>query len=254
LIAFSTRVSSIIGGTSTCRSAGRDVDPECQSPPHANLLEVEVGLDQGRLASERHPFAAHRRQRDLEVAHHPFEHRITGDGIHLVQAAHVGQRVEEEVRLDLRFERFQARLQRLLLQPRAVGLGSAHGVEAQDLASVELADRDDERRRKRIRHRTRHQVPQREVERGAGPDHRKRLDRQRDDRAQPDRHDERDDATRTSGRPQPAHGLDHHEHHQSEDRREHEVRADVLEVRREVERRTLGADGEPDRLPEDEEG
>ena len=53
-----------------------------------------------------------------------------GVAIGLVQPSHVGQRVEEEVRLDLRLQDLQARLVHLAVEREPVDLGPVHRLDA----------------------------------------------------------------------------------------------------------------------------
>ena len=116
----------------------RHVDFDRKSRSHANLLNVEVGHRKRYLAPERGARLAQNGQRRGEVAGQVQQHRFAGDGVGLVQPANAGERVEQEVRLDLRLHDGDPRLGvfavdllavvRLTLQRRG-GVGAALQVE-----------------------------------------------------------------------------------------------------------------------------
>ena len=62
--------------------------------------------------------------------------REAAGGVGLDQVLHVGERVEEEVRLDLRLQELQPRLEHVLLELVALGLGAG---DARLVARVLLA-------------------------------------------------------------------------------------------------------------------
>jgi hypothetical protein len=68
---------------------------------------------------------AHLRQRRAQVLDEALQHPRGRRRVGLDQVLHVGERVEEEVRLDLRLHELQARLEHVLLQLVALGLGLA---------------------------------------------------------------------------------------------------------------------------------
>ena len=58
----------------------------------------------------------------------------------VVEAAHVGQRVEQEVRLDLRLQDLQPRFGHLALERGAIDFRPLHRLDARHFAPIELAD------------------------------------------------------------------------------------------------------------------
>ena len=73
--------------------------------------------------AERRAVFAHARQRALEVAHQVGQHRLACVAVGAQQSAHVGQRIEQEVRLDLRLQHLEPPRSELALQADAVQLG-----------------------------------------------------------------------------------------------------------------------------------
>ena len=112
-IAFSTSVTSIIGGNgSALQRSGTSVRMR-QARAHADLLHRQVREGERQLVAERRVGCAHARQHRAEVARQVLEHRVRGGRIGLEQPPHVGERVEQEVRLDLRLHHEQPRLGQL---------------------------------------------------------------------------------------------------------------------------------------------
>ena len=126
LSAFSTRVRQHHRRNFQAAQLGRDVDLERETAAHPDLLHVEERFDQGRLAFQGRRFVAHARQRHLQVTHQVVEHLPTERRVRLVQATHVGQGVEEEMRLDLRLQDLQPRRGHLAVERQPVHLGVVH--------------------------------------------------------------------------------------------------------------------------------
>jgi hypothetical protein len=103
-----------------------DFRSEREPPSHADLLDAEVGLGQRDFARDRGVRLAHLRQRLGQVAQQVVEHRAAGGAVGLVEAAHVRERVEQEVRLDLRLKTQEPRLDGLLLERGPLAVEAAH--------------------------------------------------------------------------------------------------------------------------------
>ena len=113
LTAFSTIGCSSSGGTPDVPQRLRHVDPDAQALLEARVLDVEVRLDQLELASERGElaFRAQHAAQQRRQAHQRLER---AGRRRLNQIADRRQRVEEEVRVDLRAQRPQLGLGREL--------------------------------------------------------------------------------------------------------------------------------------------
>jgi hypothetical protein len=90
LIAFSTSVMSIIGGSSRARPR-RHVDLELEALPDAKLLDVEVGVRERDLLLERRRRGAHSRQRRAQVVEESLEHAPARLRLAAIQPLHVAR-------------------------------------------------------------------------------------------------------------------------------------------------------------------
>ena len=88
-----------------------NAEPEPSS--HPDLLRVEVGPRQPDFPPQRRAVVAHSRQRCAQVTTEAVEHRPAPRWIGLVEPLDVSKRVEQEVRLDLRLQHLQSRLEYL---------------------------------------------------------------------------------------------------------------------------------------------
>jgi hypothetical protein len=105
-----------------------DRDREPAADPQ--LVDVEVGARELQLLLERRRGLAHAGKRGVQVVQQPVEHAPALPGIAPIEPLHVGERVEQEVRLHLRLEGLQARLggaraQLVAREPRPRDLGRA---------------------------------------------------------------------------------------------------------------------------------
>ena len=120
--AFSTSVSSVIGGQRSVSADVIDVQRELQPIGHAHVHELEVRADQLELLAERRGRLVQARHGGAQVGDQAAQH---GGGLRrsrVDQRLHVGQRVEQEVRRDLRLQQAQARVERLALELAALEL------------------------------------------------------------------------------------------------------------------------------------
>ena len=72
------------------------------------------------FAPERRPGLAHLRQRDGQILFQVAQHPCAAGAVGVVEPLYVRERVEEEVRLDLRLEHLQLRLCGLLIHARRI--------------------------------------------------------------------------------------------------------------------------------------
>ncbi len=114
-IAFSTSVTSIIGGNGTPASdSGTSMRTASRGP-----MRIAAPRDRPwptQLVLERGHRRAHARQHRAQVPHEVLEHRARGRGIGAEQPPHVRERVEQEMRLDLRLHHLQPRLRELAVE------------------------------------------------------------------------------------------------------------------------------------------
>ena len=117
------------------RELGREqavghVDARLQAVFHAHLEDLEVGPDHRHLAAQvvrRRVRIAHRRHRGPQQRDQVLLHLAGARRIGLDQVIDRGQRVEQEVRLDLRLHRRHARLDDLALELFRLGRLGRHG-------------------------------------------------------------------------------------------------------------------------------
>ena len=100
------------------------VDQALEARAHSDLLYAEVSRDELDFVGETGVVVAHPRQCSAQIACKLREHGAPCAGIALAEAAHVGQGIEEEMRLDLRLQEAQPRLELLLFERRALQLRS----------------------------------------------------------------------------------------------------------------------------------
>jgi hypothetical protein len=147
------------------------VDRVAQPVLHARALHAQVGLGQRQLVGERHLVAAHLTEAGAQVVGEGAERALGLGRLVVDQRRHVGQRVEQEMRLDLRLQQPQLGLGGALLRLQLAAARREVEVQRQ---------RDAQRDRHRDRQRAR--VVQEEGERGlAQHDH--RTQRPADDHA-----------------------------------------------------------------------
>ena len=126
---------------SICDLAG-NVTPRLEPTTHADHLNGEIRFGERHLACDGRAPPAHLRQRVGEVCDEVVDHRSTGAAVGRVKQLDVRERVEQEVRLDLRLEPQQLRLERALLELHAFGFQLAHfGFGVAPPAQVDLNDR-----------------------------------------------------------------------------------------------------------------
>src|SRR5205814_2868306 len=99
------------------------------------------------LVSEGGLVLAHPRQRRAQIARELSEHRAARGGVALAKPANVGERVEQEMRLDLRLQQAQARRELLCLERAAAQLRGVRLRLARLRAQVEHVARDENRPR-----------------------------------------------------------------------------------------------------------
>ena len=101
----------------------RHVDREIEPRSHPHLQDVEVGLGEFDLLPERRARAAHLRQRGAQIRKQVPEQPGRLRRVGLGQELHGGERVEQEMRLDLRLHQLQLGLHRVLREQQPLGLG-----------------------------------------------------------------------------------------------------------------------------------
>ena len=106
LTAFSTSGCSTSGGTRRAAERGRHVDPHPQAIFEPGVLDIQVRLDQLQLAAERRELAF-RSQHAAQERGQPHQRRERARRRGLDQVADGGERVEQEVRVDLGAQRPQ---------------------------------------------------------------------------------------------------------------------------------------------------
>ena len=150
--AFSTSVSSVIGGQRSGRAAASTCSVELQAVGHAHVHQLEVGAHQLQLLLERGGGLVQARHRRAQVGDEAVQHRrgLRRSGVD--QRLHVGQRVEQEVRRDLRLQQAQARVERLALELAALELEGERLAARRVLALAEERRHRDPRRHQQAGH------------------------------------------------------------------------------------------------------
>ncbi len=120
--AFSTSVSSVIGGQRSAERRIVDMQRKLQTIRHAHVHQLEIRLDQLQLAAERRDRLVEPRHRGAQIRDETAQHRRRLRRSGIDQRLHVGQRVEKEMRRDLRLQEMQARIERLALELAALEL------------------------------------------------------------------------------------------------------------------------------------
>ena len=121
--AFSTTEISSTGGNGCVRSASGTSMREIEPRPHPHPQDVEVRLGELDLLPERRARAAHLRQRGAQVREQMSQQARGLRRIRLGEVLDRRQRVEQEMRLDLRLHQLEFRLHRVLRQQQVLGLG-----------------------------------------------------------------------------------------------------------------------------------
>ena len=85
------------------------VDAVLEPVLHADLDDAQVGVDEIDLVAEGVAGVAEARERRPQVVDEGFEHQLGAHRVAVHQRGHVGQRVEEEVRFDLRLQEAKLR-------------------------------------------------------------------------------------------------------------------------------------------------
>src|SRR5439155_1202334 len=96
----------------------RHVDRALQPRAHADLLHAQESANELDLVGERSVVVAHPRQRRAQVPGELREHGAPRAGVALAEAPYIGEGIEQEMRLDLRLQEAQPRLELLLLERR----------------------------------------------------------------------------------------------------------------------------------------
>ena len=103
------------------------------------LQDVEIGLGEVDLAPERRRLRAELRERRAQIRDQVPEQPVGLGGIGFGEVLHRRERVEQEVRLDLRLHQLELGLDRLLREQVPLGLGLV-----QRCGRVRLAELDEE--------------------------------------------------------------------------------------------------------------
>src|SRR5207253_3896890 len=101
-----------------------NVDLQPQPRAHADLEDGEKGARERDLLAEAAILPARARSGDTQALTQAAQQLATSFGLFLVEAFHARERVEQEVRLDLRLQQLQARLDPLALDVDPVELGA----------------------------------------------------------------------------------------------------------------------------------
>ena len=102
------------------------LDRERETRSHAHLEQIEVRANDLELATERCVLRAKLRKRRTQIPHQADDRIRTRLRLSAIQAPHIAEHVEQEMRLDLRLEHLQARFVHLLVEKRAIDLGLMH--------------------------------------------------------------------------------------------------------------------------------
>ena len=108
------------------------------------LQDVEVRLGERDLLPERRRLRAQLRQRRAQVGDQVAQHPSRLRRIGLGQVLHRRQRVEQEMRLDLRLHQLQLRLDRLLRQQVPLGFRLVQRGRRARLAELDAEEQADE--------------------------------------------------------------------------------------------------------------
>ena len=147
LIAFSTSVTSSIGGNAAASKRRVGLDREAEARAHAHLEQIEVGPDQFEFVAQIRLLAAQLRQRRAQIAHQAGDGVRAGLRLGAVEASDVAEHVEQEVRLDLRLQQRQLLLGLVAAQLRARLLRGVCGGSGPAGALVHVGDEREEDRR-----------------------------------------------------------------------------------------------------------
>ena len=108
--AFSTNACTDIGGTFTSSSSAGTSTEELQRGAETDLLNLQVARDDGQLLSQRNERLGSGIQRCAQQRGQSFHDVLGTYGIHRDQRADRIERIEQEMRMDARFQRLQSRL------------------------------------------------------------------------------------------------------------------------------------------------
>ena len=134
-----SRPWTIAFSTSGCKRQRRQAEPAqrrghldrvLEAVFHPDLDDPHVGVDQVDLVAERVPAVAEPRERRAQVLDERLEHRLRARRVGVHERDHVGQGVEQEVRLDLRLQQAQLRFAGRVLGGDLARLGAEELLEA----------------------------------------------------------------------------------------------------------------------------
>ena len=120
--AFSTSVSSVIGGHSQRVRRRIDVQRELEPVGHPHSHELEIGAHELELLAERRRGLVHARHGRAQIRDQAREHLRRLRRARVDERLHVRERVEQEMRLDLRLQEAQPRLERVAFELAALEL------------------------------------------------------------------------------------------------------------------------------------
>jgi hypothetical protein len=122
LTLFCTSVCRASAGTSQDASASGTVDRAAQPVPEAGLFDPEIRAHDRNLGADRDGVALARVEREAQQRRELLDEALGAGGVLGDERGDRVQRIEEEVRVQARLERRQARLGRELLRALALGL------------------------------------------------------------------------------------------------------------------------------------
>ena len=134
-MAFSTSVCNIIDGNTADFKPSGTLTTGCRRPSIRTCHDFQKGAAEIDLLTQRGPAAvAHLRHGRAQVADEALLHPGCARRVGLDELVDAGQRIEEEMRLDLRLQRLHARFQHGALE--LFGFGALGGLVGGQLRSA----------------------------------------------------------------------------------------------------------------------
>ena len=118
--AFSTSVNSVVGGQRIVQRRRVDVHRVLEAIGHAHLHQLEIWSNELQLALDRCGGLVEQRHRRAQVRGEAPQHDRRMRRARIDERLHVRERVEEEMRRDLRLQQMQSRVERLTLELTAL--------------------------------------------------------------------------------------------------------------------------------------
>ena len=118
--AFSTSVNRVVGGQRTLQRRRVDVRRVLEAIGHPHLHQLEVGPHQLQLALDCCGGLVEQRQRRAQVRREAAQHRRRMRRAGIDERLHVRERIEQEMRSDLRLQQMQTSVECLSLELAAL--------------------------------------------------------------------------------------------------------------------------------------